>query len=89
MRQTKISICVPTCNRPDLLMESLASCLAQTHTDIEILVGDDSSDTRTQNLIDTTYRYETRISYVKNEPPLGQADNIASLFARATGIKSC
>jgi glycosyltransferase involved in cell wall biosynthesis len=87
MRQTKISICVPTCNRPDLLMESLASCLAQTHTDIEILVGDDSSDTRTQNLIDTTYRYETRISYVKNEPPLGQADNIASLFARATGDK--
>jgi len=87
MRQTKISICLPTCNRPELLMESLASCLAQTHTNIEILIGDDSSDTRTRNLIDTTYLHETRISYVKNEPPLGQADNVASLFKRATGDK--
>jgi glycosyltransferase involved in cell wall biosynthesis len=87
MRQTKISICLPTCNRPELLMESLASCLAQTHANIEIIIGDDSSDTRTRNLIDTTYSHETRISYVKNEPPLGQADNIAGLFERTTGDK--
>ncbi|MGX7001729.1 glycosyltransferase family 2 protein [Caballeronia sp. KNU42] len=87
MRQTKVSICLPTCNRPELLMESLASCLEQTHANIEIVIGDDSSDTRTRNLMDTTYLHETRISYVKNEPPLGQADNIASLFNRATGDK--
>jgi glycosyltransferase involved in cell wall biosynthesis len=87
MRQTKISICLPTCNRPELLMESLTSCLAQTHANIEIVIGDDSSDIRTRNLMDTTYLHETRISYVKNEPPLGQADNIASLFERATGDK--
>jgi glycosyltransferase involved in cell wall biosynthesis len=87
MRQTKISICLPTCNRPELLIESLTSCLAQTHANIEIVIGDDSSDIRTRNLIDTTYLHETRISYVKNEPPLGQADNIASLFDRATGDK--
>ncbi|CAN7579965.1 glycosyltransferase family 2 protein [Caballeronia sp. LjRoot31] len=87
MRQTKISICLPTCNRPELLMESLTSCLAQTHASIEIVIGDDSSDNRTRNLIDTTYLHETRISYVKNEPSLGQADNIASLFERATGDK--
>jgi glycosyltransferase involved in cell wall biosynthesis len=68
-------------------MESLTSCLAQTHTDIEILIGDDSSDTRTQTLIDSTYFHEPRVLYVKNEPALGQADNIASLFDRATGDK--
>lgn len=87
MRTTKISICLPTCNRPELLVESLTSCLAQTHENIEILIGDDSSDHRTQALIDSTYLHEARVIYVKNEPALGQADNIASLFDRATGDK--
>jgi glycosyltransferase involved in cell wall biosynthesis len=87
MRTTKISICLPTCNRPALLLESLTSCLAQTHENIEILIGDDSSDYRTQALIDSTYGNDARIIYMKNEPALGQADNIASLFDHATGDK--
>ena len=61
MRQTKVSICLPTCNRPELLMESLASCLAQTHANIEIVIGDDSSDTRTRNLMDTTYSHDAHL----------------------------
>ncbi len=87
MTSTKVSICLPTCNRPALLMECLASCLAQTHTNIEILIGDDSADLRTQSLIDTTFGHDSRIVYTRNEPSLGQADNVASLFARATGSK--
>lgn len=87
MKTTKISICLPTCNRPELLVESLTSCLAQTHENIEILIGDDSSDHRTQALIDSTYLHEPRVIYVRNEPALGQADNIARLFDRATGDK--
>ncbi|ACC70408.1 glycosyltransferase family 2 protein [Paraburkholderia phymatum] len=83
----KVSICVPTYNRPELLVECLDSCLAQTHANIEILIGDDSSDTRTQQLIAARYAHDARIRYVKNGPSLGQARNVASLFARATGDK--
>ncbi len=83
----KVSICVPTCNRPELIVECLDSCLAQTHTNIEILIGDDSSDNRTQALIKARYAHDARIRYVKNEPSLGQARNVASLFARASGDK--
>jgi glycosyltransferase involved in cell wall biosynthesis len=68
-------------------MDALESCLAQTHENIEILIGDDSSDHRTQALIDSTYLHESRIIYVKNESSLRQADNTASLFDRATGDK--
>lgn len=68
-------------------MESLASCLAQTHENIEILIGDDSSDAQTQILIEALCLHEPRVRYVRNDPPLGQADNVASLFARATGEK--
>ncbi|MEM5439805.1 glycosyltransferase family 2 protein [Paraburkholderia diazotrophica] len=84
---SKVSICVPTCNRPALIVECLDSCLAQTHTNVEILIGDDSSDTRTQRLIEARYAHDARIRYVRNEPPLGQARNVASLFARASGDK--
>ncbi|MBP0589820.1 glycosyltransferase family 2 protein [Paraburkholderia sp. LEh10] len=83
----KVSICVPTCNRPELIVECLDACLAQTHTNIEILIGDDSADDRTRRLIEQRYAYDARIRYVKNEPPLGQARNVASLFARASGDK--
>jgi glycosyltransferase involved in cell wall biosynthesis len=84
---TRVSICLPTYNRPKLIVECLESCLAQTHSNIEILIGDDSKDNRTRRLIETRYAHEPRIRYVKNEPSQGQARNVASLFARATGDK--
>ncbi|RKE36193.1 glycosyl transferase family 2 [Paraburkholderia sp. BL23I1N1] len=83
----RVSICLPTCNRPDLLVECIDSCLAQSYGNLEIVIGDDSKDTRTQELMATRYANEPRIRYEKNQPPLGQADNVASLFARARGDK--
>jgi Glycosyltransferases involved in cell wall biogenesis len=51
------------------------------------VIGDDSKDTRTQQLMATRYANEPRIRYAKNQPPLGQAHNVASLFERARGDK--
>lgn len=83
----KVSICLPTCNRPELIVQCIDSCLAQTHANIEIVIGDDSKDDRTQRLMAAQYGHDPRIRYMKNEPPLGQARNVASLFARASGDK--
>ena len=83
----KVSICIPTFNRPELLTDCLDSCVAQTHGNLEILVGDDSHDDCTRTLIQTRYAHDARILYRKNEPSLGQARNVASLFERATGDK--
>jgi glycosyltransferase involved in cell wall biosynthesis len=44
---TRLSICVPTWNGAAHLRASLASLLAQTVDDFEIVVGDDASDDRT------------------------------------------
>jgi len=85
--ETKVSICLPTFNRPDLVGQCIDSCVAQTHTNIEILIGDDSTDDRTQQLIAERYASDPRIRYGKNPLPLGQARNVASLFERATGDK--
>ena len=85
--QTKVSICLPTYQRPELIGQCLDSCLAQTHANLEVLIGDDSKDDRTRALIDAKYAADPRVRYVKNEPSFGQARNVASLFARATGDK--
>jgi glycosyltransferase involved in cell wall biosynthesis len=68
-----------------LIVKCIDSCLAQTHANIEIVIGDDSKDDRTQRLMAARYQHDPRIRYVKNEPSLGQASNVASLFARACG----
>jgi glycosyltransferase involved in cell wall biosynthesis len=83
----KVSICLPTCNRPELIAECIDSCLAQTYDNLEIMIGDDSKDSRTQQLIATRYAQEPRVRYTMNQPPLGQARNVASLFERASGDK--
>jgi glycosyltransferase involved in cell wall biosynthesis len=83
----KVSICLPTCNRPELIAECIDSCLAQTYDNLEIVIGDDSKDSRTQQLIATRYAQEPRVRYTMNQPPLGQARNVASLFERASGDK--
>jgi glycosyltransferase involved in cell wall biosynthesis len=85
--KTKVSICLPTYERPDLLVRCIESCLTQTHADIEIVIGDDSHDDRTQRLIASRYGDDPRIAYRRNVPALGQAPNVASLFERASGDK--
>lgn len=85
--RVKVSICLPTCDRPELIVACIDSCLAQSHGNLEIVIGDDSKDTRTQRLIAARYGDEPRVRYLKHEPPLGQARNVASLFRRASGDK--
>lgn len=83
----KVSICVPTFRRAHLIGQCIDSCLAQTHRNIEIVIGDDSPDDGTQRLIRRRYGDDPRIRYARNEPGLGQAHNVTNLFQRATGDK--
>jgi glycosyltransferase involved in cell wall biosynthesis len=79
-----VSICIPTCKRPDLLKIALASCLAQTFQDFEIVISDDSPDTRTQEMV-RNFSAPQVIRYVRNLPGLGQARNVNQLFNLADG----
>ncbi|MFM0228140.1 glycosyltransferase family 2 protein [Paraburkholderia dipogonis] len=83
----KVSICLPTCDRPELIATCIDSCLAQSYGELEIVIGDDSKDARTEQLIATRYAREPRVRYARNQPSLGQARNVASLFERASGDK--
>jgi GT2 family glycosyltransferase len=81
-----ISICIPTCDRPELLKEAVLSCYAQIYRPLEIIVGDDSRSNRISALLNAIATDTTiELRYHKNDPPLGQAGNVNDLFKRARG----
>jgi glycosyltransferase involved in cell wall biosynthesis len=81
-----ITICIPTCRRPDLLSEAVESCLKQDYRPLEILIGDDSGNDRSVEPIQSLKRPEgVTVRHVLHEPPLRQARNVDWLIANARG----
>jgi len=83
-----ISVCIPTYQRPKFLKEALDSVLAQTLQPVEIVIGDDSHDDLTENLVlDIKKNCQIPISYNRHSPSLGQAGNVNFLYETAKGDK--
>jgi len=81
-----ISICIPTYQRPQLLKEALESCLIQQYEPIELIIGDDSKDNITENLVkELQASCKCKLRYVHNVPSLGQSKNVNMLFEMAKG----
>ena len=81
-----VSICIPTYSRPSLLSKALASCALQNYDALEILVGDDSPDESSAEVIEAfRSRTDWSFTYYRNDPPLGQRMNVAHLFEHARG----
>ena len=59
----KVSIILPTYNRADLIMETIRSILSQTYQNWELLVIDDGSDDKTEEIIEQIK--DTRIQFHK------------------------
>lgn len=81
-----VSILIPTYNRPKYFRLALDSALNQTYQNIEIIVGDDSTNNETEELIRKYYlKKYSNIKYYHNEKNLGQFDNDIKLFDMAKG----
>ncbi|RUT63328.1 hypothetical protein C1149_16050 [Clostridium botulinum] len=50
-----VSVLIPTYNRPEYFKEALESVINQTYRNIEIIIGDDSTNDETENLIKENY----------------------------------
>jgi glycosyltransferase involved in cell wall biosynthesis len=77
----KVSVIIPTCSRPVMLREAIASVLAQSFKDIEILVVDDDplSVPSAEEVVSSFC--DERLRYVKHEKKCGAP------AARNTGIR--
>jgi len=83
MNSPAVSICIPTYNRPELLREAVRSCLAQTFSDFEIVITDNSSGDASERII--TELNDPRIRYHRNERNIGGTANFTKALSLARG----
>lgn len=80
-----VSILIPTYNRPRFFEQALKSALNQSYPNIEILVGDDSTNNETEQLMERYLKQHSNIRYYKNEENMGQFLNDIKLFDLSNG----
>lgn len=76
----KVSVIIPTHNRPDLIGKAIQSVLKQTYQDFEIIVVDDGLEKRAEAEVKKIK--DERIRYIQHEKESGGG------AARNTGIKA-
>ena len=76
----KISVVIPTCNRPDKIKKAIRSVLNQTFQDFEVVVVDDGIKARAEEAVKSFA--DPRIKYIQHEKNKGGS------AARNTGIKN-
>lgn len=79
----KVSVLIPTYNRPDMFEQALRSVLEQTYRHLEVIVCDDSTNDLTQERIQPYLEQDHRIVYIRNERNLGQFENDLKLMTLA------
>ena len=80
-KRPTVSICIPTYNQPELLKRLLDSIMKQTYQDFEVVVSDDSGNTKIGELV-SIY---SGIRYYHNETALGAVQNHNQVMSYAKG----
>lgn len=66
-----VSICIPTYNQPVFLERALESALDQTYDNIEVIIGDDSTNEDTKEMIQPYLEKYPNVKYFYHGGPLG------------------
>ena len=78
-----VSVCIPAYNSARHIGETVASILAQTHADLELIVVDDCSTDGTADVV--AGFDDPRLSLVRNDRNLGPVDNWNKALHACTG----
>jgi abequosyltransferase len=81
----KLSICIPTYNRPEFLPATLESIAAQWGEDLELTVSDNASTDNTQAIVDDFRSRLGDIKWFRHEKNLGADANYLKSVEIATG----
>ena len=84
-RSPSVSICIPTYNGAAYLRDCLESVLAQSDTDLEVVVVDDCSTDETQAILGRYRERDGRVRLFHNPRNLGLVGNWNECIARARG----
>ena len=78
----KVTIMIPTYNQAVFIRQAVDSALAQTYSNIEVIVGDDASTDATQEIVARIN--DPRLKYVRNVCNLGRVANYRNLLYNHT-----
>jgi len=81
----KISVIIPTYNRPEFLAQAIESVLNQTVSPYEIVVVDDNPSSSENYKVIEKFKHIYPIKYFKNKKRLGGAGNYKRSFSFANG----
>lgn len=84
-KQPYISVGMPVYNGDRFLTEALDSILAQTFSDFELIVSDNGSTDKTQEICQEYMARDPRIQYYRNEQNLGASWNQNRVFQLSMG----
>lgn len=80
-----ISVGLPVYNGENYLAKTILSILNQTFTNFELIICDNASTDRTQEICEQFARQDSRIRYMRNERNLGAGPNYDLAFERSRG----
>ncbi len=85
MTEPLVSIGIPTFNRADTLRRAALSALAQTHSEVEVLISDNASTDATALVAEELCAQDARVRYMRADVNRGPTANFNLLFAEVRG----
>jgi glycosyltransferase involved in cell wall biosynthesis len=79
----KVSVCIPTYNRAQILPYAVESVLNQTYGDFELLICDDASPDQTPEVV--AQWHDPRIRYIRHPQNIQRSRNMRSGYEAAQG----
>lgn len=83
--KVKVTIGIPVYNGEDFLEKAVDSLLSQTYKDFELIISDNASTDRTEEICRRYVAQDPRVKYVRNTENLGAAKNYNQLVDMAKG----
>ena len=80
-----VSICLPVYNGESYLKDAIESALGQSFGDFELLIGDDCSTDRSEEIAQSYAQKDSRIVYWRNATNKGLFGNYNECMNRAVG----
>jgi glycosyltransferase involved in cell wall biosynthesis len=84
-KNPKVSIGLPVFNGDKYLRETIDSILAQTFTDFELVISDNASTDRTEEICKEYAASDSRIRYYRNPENIGGGKNFSRTFELSRG----
>lgn len=75
-----VSVCIPTYNQPTFCEKAIRSALGQTYDNIEVIIGDDSTNEDTKEMIQPYLEKYDNVKYFYHGGPLGDKGGQNTMF---------